>query len=287
MANIAYVGDGNVKLIAGGGKLYTGIAASFCRTEKDLDAIIANEDTKNIIRNIVRSGHKAAMEFDNFIFGIEGYARVTEIQLVRKRHASYNIKSGRTNKHGNRSFDVVIPHSIENVTTLRTLNPDNVYLMDEDSQTTGTLNTLINKYIPIEERPVTLYEKLSTTDILNIIEDWYSAGVSANIPEEDLRYMKPQGTEFKAAVMMNAAALRDWALIRLCNRAQTEIRDLCKKMINLSSDAAPVLFDGIGPSCVAYGYCPEDEQCSQMKGRIPTKDEALEILKKNYCPNNK
>ena len=35
------------------------------------------------------------MEFDFFLFGVEGYSRVTEVQLVRKRLASYLIKSGR------------------------------------------------------------------------------------------------------------------------------------------------------------------------------------------------
>ena len=104
------VGEGKVSLISGGGKIYTDIAARFCRSEKSMENIIASEYDAKLVKRIVESGHKAATEFDFFIFGVEGYARVTETQLVRKRLASYLIKSGRADKKGKRSFDVVLPH---------------------------------------------------------------------------------------------------------------------------------------------------------------------------------
>ncbi len=48
---------------------------------------------------------------------------------------------------------------------------------------------------------------------------WY-AGLYAGLAEEGLRYLKPQGTEFKAIIGMNAYALRDWFAIRCCLNAQ-------------------------------------------------------------------
>ena len=80
---------------------------------------------------------------------------------------------------------------------------------------------------------------------------------------------------------MNATALRDWALIRMCNRAQTEIRDLCTKMVALAKEAAPELMEGIGPSCKVYGYCTEGEQCAQCKGIIPTKSQVMKYINEN------
>ena len=77
-----YTGQGKVLLLAGGGKIYTDIAARFVRSERSLEDIVASEYSKKIVENIVSSNHGAALEFDFFLFGIEGYSRVTETQLV-------------------------------------------------------------------------------------------------------------------------------------------------------------------------------------------------------------
>ena len=50
--------------------------------------------------------------------------------------------------------------------------------------------------------------------------------MEAGLHEEDLRYLKPQATEFKALIGMNAHALLDWFKIRCCKNAQAEIRDM-------------------------------------------------------------
>ena len=66
--------------------------------------------------------------------------------------------------------------------------------------------------------------------------------------------------------------------------AQAEIRDLAKKMRALCLEAAPDLFAGSGPNCVALGYCPEnDRQHPSCVGKVYTKDEALSILRKEKC----
>ena len=70
MVNLSMVGNGKVVLIQGGGWGYTDMAARFCRTEKDLQNIIATEYDKNLVKRILESGHLAATEFDYFIFGV-------------------------------------------------------------------------------------------------------------------------------------------------------------------------------------------------------------------------
>jgi thymidylate synthase (FAD) len=245
---IRQVGDGKVVLLAGGGKVFADTAARFCRSEKSLDELAGAPHDVELVRRIVQSGHEAALEFDFFIFGVEGYSRVCETQLVRKRMASYLIKSGRVDKHGKRKFSVVLPESLR------------------------------YKQMPVSvEGGGAGY--LSAEDILELIRQWYDAGVKDGIPEEALRYLKPQATEFKGVIGMNAHALRDWFKIRLCNRAQAEIRDLARKMFRLCKEAAPELFLDAGPSCEVLGYCPELEQCQQMKGRMPTRAQAMEALK--------
>ena len=94
------VGDGKVVLIAGGGEIYTDLAGRFVGSTRNLEDIIASDYNKKIVENIISAGHEAALEFDYFIFGVEGYSRVAEAQLIRKRLASYMIKSGRIEKGG-------------------------------------------------------------------------------------------------------------------------------------------------------------------------------------------
>ena len=251
MLDEKYTGNGKVVLLAGGGKIYTDIAARFVRSERSLEEIVASPYSRQIVRNILESGHRAALEFDFFLFGVEGYSRVTETQLVRKRLASYLIKSGRAELGGKRRFSVVYPASVRDFGAEVTL---------PDGHTT----------------------RLTGRDLADLTRQWYDAGLEAGLPEEDLRYLKPQATEFKAIIGMNAHALLDWFSIRCCRNAQHEIRHLAWQMLSLCRKAAPDLFQGAGPSCVHLGYCPENRlQNAKCRGRILTREEALVILREH------
>jgi len=50
-----------------------------------------------LIRQVLASGHTSTIEHASFTFSIENVSRITEVQLVRHRMASYSIKSGRYN----------------------------------------------------------------------------------------------------------------------------------------------------------------------------------------------
>lgn len=265
-----YTGSGKVVLIAGGGRVYTDIAARFVKSERSLDDIVASPYSKAIVENILASGHGAALEFDYFIFGVEGFSRVTETQLVRKRLASYLIKSGRAELGGKRAFSVVYPEAITGHTASIRV-PANCLFKQDGVSLAGTLG---------EDAEVSL--NLDVKLLTSLTSQWYDSGIEAGFREEDLRYMKPQATEFKAIVGMNAHALRDWFAIRCCKNAQAEIRDLAMKMLKLCRQAAPDLFKGAGASCVQLGYCPENKlQNRECIGKFLTKDEALEVLRKH------
>jgi thymidylate synthase (FAD) len=108
----------------------------------------------------------------------------------------------------------------------------------------------------------------------------YDDCLKIGVAEEDARYLKPQGTAFKAVVKMNSHALLDWFKIRCCLQAQNEIRDLAWKMLVLCKKAAPDVFAKAGPSCVAYGFCTENSRqhpdC-KAKGKL-TMEQAKAIL---------
>lgn len=245
------VGEGKVYLLSGGGKVFTDIAARFVRGERSVEEICDSPYSAQIVKNILDSGHLAATEFDFFVFGIEGFSRVTEAQLIRKRHASYLIKSGRVEHKGRGTFSVVYPYK-----SLR--------------------DFIANAELP-DGRDITL----SGSDLMALTKAWYEKAVQAGFKEEDVRYWKPQATEFKAIIGMNAHALLDWFSVRCCLNAQHEIRNLAYQMLNLCKCAAPDLFTDAGPNCKRLGYCPENQRqnwhCKEAGLYLP-KDEALKIL---------
>lgn len=85
---------------------------------------------------------------------------------------------------------------------------------------------------------------------------FYAQMVSDGIPPEDARYILPNAAETKIAVSMNARELRHFFSLRLCRRAQWEIRALAFQMLRSVTALAPRVFRDAGPAC-ARGDCPE------------------------------
>ena len=106
-------------------------------------------------------------------------------------------------------------------------------------------------------------EYLSLMDALDKI---YRSFVERGIPEEDARYILPNACCTNIVVTMNARALRHFLGMRLCKRAQWEIRELAERMLELLKEECPEIFEEIGPQCEQLGYCREKKSC----GRYPS-----------------
>ncbi len=91
----------------------------------------------------------------------------------------------------------------------------------------------------------------------------YEELVSLGIPKEDARFILPHGTETRLVMTMNARELHHFFSLRLCKRAQWEIRELARKMLLLARSASPEIFDIAGPSCVVEGVCKEAHSCGE------------------------
>ena len=68
-------------------------------------------------------------------------------------------------------------------------------------------------------------------------------------------------------VRMNLRELIHVANLRLCTRAQYEIRTLVKMMCDVLIEQEPWLKPYLVPKCVRLGYCDEDKSCGRMKVR--------------------
>ena len=272
------VGEGKVVLLAGGGKCYTDIAARFVSSERTVEEIINSPYTPKIVKNILDRGHMAATEFDTFIFGIEGYSRVTEVQMVRKRiGSSYLIKSGRTELNGKRSYELVIPEEIQDVPFEYSIDAKNILIGDPDDPQ--------NLKDVLGVRSVTA--KLTAEDLMRMGEIYYEAALALGIDEQFIRYLKPQGTGFKAIVQMNVRVLLEFFAERCCACAQPEIQDLARKMLAIVKPLQPDLFVNGGAKCIKLNYCPENSgQFKTCKGKIPTHTEVIAAYESSRAMKN-
>ncbi len=86
--------------------------------------------------------------------------------------------------------------------------------------------------------------------------DAYHKLLDAGVPAEDARYLLPNAAESKIVVTMNVRELLHFFSLRCCNRAQWEIREMSRRMLELARPTAPFIFMDAGPSCVR-GNCVE------------------------------
>ena len=91
----------------------------------------------------------------------------------------------------------------------------------------------------------------------------YQKLVSLGVPREDARFILPHGMETRLVVTMNARELHHFFELRLCRRAQWEIRETARAMLREVRAAAPQLFDIAGPSCVTIKKCTEAHPCGK------------------------
>ena len=89
----------------------------------------------------------------------------------------------------------------------------------------------------------------------------YNVLVSDGVPQEDARFVLPQAFTTSIVVTMNARELLHFLELRLCNRAQWEIRDLANEMKKYAEEKFPLLFEDAGPGCNQCKNKCKEEQC--------------------------
>ena len=110
---------------------------------------------------------------------------------------------------------------------------------------------------------------------IKAIQKVYKTLLAYGIDMEDARYILPNAACTNIVVSVNARELRHIAGLRMCARAQQEIRELVAKMVELAKEVAPTIFENVGPSCVQAGYCPEGKRGC---GRAMTLGKMLDIV---------
>lgn len=222
------------------------LSAKLCyskSTIEDLRDKISRKDQSEFIEKLMNMGHESVLEHVTFSFGVEGVSRVLLAQLTRHRIASFSVQSQRYVSYEN-GFGYILP--------------DSIAALGEDA--------------------VQQYQKQ-----MNTIEGWYvdwqkklGKGEKSN---EDARFVLPNACETRLVVTMNVRELRHFFSLRMCNRAQWEIRKMAEEMFRICFETAPALFADAGPACIR-GKCPEGEKSCGMAAEIRrNRDELIQSRK--------
>ena len=102
------------------------------------------------------------------------------------------------------------------------------------------------------------------------MQSWYEnwqkkLGDAGEKSNEDARFVLPNACETRVLLTMNARELRHFFALRMCSRAQWEIRQMANTMFEQCVKAAPAMFRDAGPGCLR-GACPEGQKsCGKAK----------------------
>ncbi len=98
-------------------------------------------------------------------------------------------------------------------------------------------------------------------DIVSKSKEAYKKLIGLGIPKEDARFIIPHGVSTRMIFTMNARELHHFFRLRLCTRAQWEIRELAKMVLMEVRKVAPIIFEKAGPPCITEGRCFEEKPC--------------------------
>lgn len=205
----------------------TALGARLCYAGGDIDKLlqaIESKDQKAFVEKIMSMGHESVLEHVSFTFLIEGVSRVLLAQLTRHRIASFSVQSQRYVSYAS-GFGYIIPPAIEQ----------------------------------LGSEAVAEYEA-QMAQMQRWYEDWQKKlGDAGEKSNEDARFVLPNACETRILLTMNARELRHFFALRMCSRAQWEIRQMANTMFEQCVKVAPAMFGDAGPGCLR-GACPEGEK---------------------------
>lgn len=218
------------------------LGARLCYSKANIDDLtekISSKDQSAFVEKLLDMGHESVLEHATFTFGIEGVSRVLLAQLTRHRIASFSVQSQRYVSY-EKGFGYIIPPRIE----------------------------------ALGEAAAEEFRRQMET-----IQGWYTdwqtrLGNTGEGSNEDARFVLPNACETRILMTMNVRELRHFFSLRMCSRAQWEIRAMATEMHRLCMEVAPALFADAGPACLR-GKCSEGEKTCGKMLQIRANREAL------------
>ena len=199
----------------------------------------------NLVKKVLDSGHQSIAEHVYFTFAIEGISRACSHQLVR--HRAGIVFSQQSQRY------VEIKEDVFNLLKWEEAKP------------------LLDKYF-------TDVNTSNWQEYLDCLKH-YLHHIQMGMKAEEARAILPNATKTNITMSLNYRELIHICNLRLCTRAQLEIRNLFKLIKEEVENAEPRLASYLVPSCEALGVCTEHQSCR----RKPVLKEVLESYKLLEC----
>jgi thymidylate synthase (FAD) len=206
------------------------------------DGRVSQQAIRDFIAERLKTGHASPLEQVVFWFGISGVSRALSHQFVRHR------------------IGISFEQQSQRYVRYREERLD--YVMPK----TWTRHGMEDAYDKLMREITRVYEE----------------ALKAGIPAEDARFVLPNATPTNFQVMVNFTELLHIADLRLCWRAQWEIRHMVALMRREVMKAIPEIGGYLQPKCgdKRMGYCDEPvkewELCPIGKVR-PHKEQLLQV----------
>jgi len=239
------------------------IASKTSLSKKPLQELleISNDEVEVWVKETFRRQHFSPWEHASYTFVVDGLSRVASHQLVRHRHASYTQMSHRYTEGYLRSLALEASRiSGYNCPEKPSGNKREVYecysnaimvaeaLITDNSELVRLASIA---FVP----PLTFHDKEDllaswASSVLTSASDYYRLLMMGAL-REDARYVLADSVRTRIVVTMNARELVQVFLpLRMCTRAQWEIRYIAWAMWRELVKVHPQLFKWAGPSCV-------------------------------------
>jgi thymidylate synthase (FAD) len=179
------------------------------------------------MQSCYESGHHSVLEFAQFHFEVKGVSRALLAQLTRHRIAGFAVRSQRYVREDDAMF--IIPESIAK----------NQKALDVFAT---ALRGVVECYNTLVDDP------------------------RCSIPEEDARYILTNATSTQLDITVNTRSLINFMGLRLCSRAQWEIRQLAQAMKKCVEEYCQKIGALLVPKCEAhkdFPFCTERTSCGR------------------------
>ena len=231
-------------------KGYIALEEQAVDNEKDI-----TEKHWNLVKKVLDSGHQSVAEHVYFTFAIEGISRACSHQLVR--HRAGIVFSQQSQRYVEIKEDIDILEG-------RNFTPDT--FKDEKD-----VIEMLDKYF--------VWDHESYSQAYSLIQALYCYlyQIRDGAKAEDARAVLPNATKTNIVMTVNYRELIHLCNLRLCTRAQEEIRDL----FGLIKMAVKIKDEKLGsllvPTCEVNNVCYEGKCC----GRRPHISKVIEGYKEN------
>lgn len=222
--------------------------------DMDTDDVLTGDSFKSVdakhwklVKKVLDSHHDSIAEHVYFTFAIEGISRACSHQLVRHRHCTFSQQSQRY---------VEIKEDLKYLKQLykETKSIDDV----ERLEAIEKLSKIVDKYFVKDNDKIGAIKYFFTLiDYLTAIQD--------GCKPEDARQLLPNATKTNITMSCNLRELIHICNLRLCSRAQAEIRELFKLIKAEVTEQDKRLGSLLVSQCESLGYCPEHQCCGKMK----------------------